>query len=115
MGITMKQLVERHEDWACRYYRHADGTPTRHANNVADAMRSLLQVCSSGPASDFGLKDIVRLQQELVREGRCCRSTINARIRLVKACFAWAANQGLVDELTPTLTNSLQYLIPTFD
>lgn len=101
MQLSIKELTDRYILWADAYYRHPDGTPTRHVWNIRDACRELLAVFPDAPASSFGLAEINQVQQAMVNSRRLCRTSINKRIKNIRHLFSWAANQGLVDDLTP--------------
>lgn len=110
MEPTIRQLANEFEVWSQEYYRRSDGTPTRQHFNVRDAMRELTGLSGDTPAAAFGLRQLHELQRAMVESGRLSRPTINARIRLVRQLFTWAANRGLVDELQPHRLSALQPL-----
>lgn len=76
----------------CRvYYRKPSGRPTREANNVADAMRPLLEIAANLPAIELSPKLLRELQQHQITTSTVARTTINARINRVRRMARWAA------------------------
>src|SRR6516165_1024204 len=51
--LTIEELIAAFWEHAMRYYRHADGRPTREIDNLRDALRPLRQLYSSTTARDF--------------------------------------------------------------
>eukprot|EP00752_Nemacystus_decipiens_P016733 g14971.t1 len=96
--------------WAQTYYRRADGTQTPQVSNVRNAIRELNDCCGHAAVSSFGLREINQVQHAMVESGRLCRSEVNRRISIIKQMFAWAANQGLTDDLHPHRLSAIQPL-----
>src|SRR5262249_60109588 len=48
------------------------------------------------PARDFDSASLEAIQEELVRGGGLCRTTINARVNRIRRVFRWAVRKRLV-------------------
>jgi integrase len=82
--------------YADQHYRSPDGTPTGELENLQNALRPLKALYGRTPARDFDSACLEALQEELVRGGRLCRSTINARVNRVRRVFRWGVRKRLV-------------------
>lgn len=100
MSLNVSELSQQYQAWAAVYYRKA-GKPTRTANNIRDALRCLLEMWGSLPASDFRPNHLRAIQHAMDTSGQLCRRTINDRCNWIKAMFTWATDMELVDETLP--------------
>jgi integrase len=79
-----------------QHYRRPDGTPTGELDNLRDALRPLKALYGHALARDFDSTSLETIQEELVRGGGLCRTTINARVNRIRRVFRWAVRKRLV-------------------
>ncbi|WP_422928368.1 tyrosine-type recombinase/integrase [Singulisphaera sp. PoT] len=72
-----------------------DGKPTRHVDNIKDAIRPLRKLYSHTPAEDFDAAALKSVRKAMIDAG-LSRNTANARIKKIKTLFSWAAEERLV-------------------
>lgn len=72
-----------------RYQKH--GKPTGTHRHIWITLKPFLLKYGEMETAKFGLDELEEYQQELDRAGRLCRNKINARIRIICACFTWGA------------------------
>jgi integrase len=94
--ITINEVVLAFWRYADQHYRSPDGTPTGELENLQNALRPLKALYGRTHARDFDSACLEALQEELVRGGRLCRSTINARVNRVRRVFRWGVRKRLV-------------------
>lgn len=90
--MTRTELIDRYLAHARLYYRRADGTPTRHADNLELGLRPLR---SDEPAESFSFDDLRDYRDGLIARG-LVRRTINQWVGWVKALYRWAAREKLL-------------------
>src|SRR5262245_55344440 len=79
-----------------QHYRNPDGTPTGELDNLRDALRLLKALYGPTAVRDFDSACLEAIQGELVRGGRLCRTTINARVNRIRRVFRWGVRKRLV-------------------
>lgn len=94
-SYTINELLIQYVRHAEGYYRHPDGTPTRAADNVKDAVRPLRLLFGHTPAKEFGPLDLKTIQRVMVENG-LSRKVVNQRIGRVRQFFKWAASEELI-------------------
>ena len=95
----------RHAD---SYYRDDNGTPTREADNFRYALRPLVDLFRSIPASEFCPVKLEDVRNEMVRRGNV-RTSINKRVHRIRQMFKWGASKRMV---TSAVYNDLRMLAP---
>jgi integrase len=105
------ELVRCYQDWATGYYLK-DGKPTATIKNIRDATRELLATFPEMTVDQFGAPHLRQVQAAMISSGRLSRRTINDRINWIRACFTWAAEMGLADELLPHRLKLVRHLRP---
>lgn len=95
-ALAVTELCVRFMVWAEGYYRHPDGRPTGEDNLLRLACRVLRRLYGQADAAAFKASDLRALQAHLVRSGRLCRTSINARVSRVRQVFKWAVSHDLV-------------------
>ncbi|MFI4855122.1 MAG: tyrosine-type recombinase/integrase [Phycisphaerales bacterium JB065] len=106
--LTREDLIGRYNAHARAYYRRADGSPTRHAQNIELATRPLRSQLS---AESFGLEDLRAYREQLIKRG-LKRRTINQWVGWVRGMFRWGAREQLLPASTAaelTLLDPLRY------
>ncbi len=88
-GATLDNVAGAFGQWASTYYRRADGTPTREADNCEIALRALRSPYGHKPIDDICYHDILAARESLVEAG-LQRTTVNQRVSVWKRFFAWA-------------------------
>ncbi len=99
---TVRGLALEFRKYVATQYRRGDGTLTSQVGNVKDATEPLISnkdFCDV-PVLKFGpvLLDRVR-QTWITRENGkkpLCRSTINARVKIIRRMFQWAGEKEIV-------------------
>lgn len=109
--ITLGELSLRFDEWARRYYRHPDGTPTGTDRNVRDAMKYVNQLYANVRVRDFGPQKLKRVRESTIEAGRC-RTQINRMMWLIRRVIRW----GVTEELVPErIYNELQLVEPLIE
>jgi integrase len=93
--LTVNELILAFQDHALAHYRGPDGRPTRHLDNLRDALRPVRALYGPTLARDFGPLALRAAREEMVRAG-ICRRTINDRVHRIRRCFRWAASVELI-------------------
>jgi integrase len=94
--VTVNELILAFWRYAEQHYRRPDGTPTGELDNMRDALRPLKALYGHTPARDFDSACLEAIQEEMIRSGRLCRTTINARVNRVRRVFRWGVRKRLV-------------------
>jgi integrase len=94
--LTVNEMIVAFWKYAEEHYRHPDGRPTGELSNLRDALRPLRRHYGLTFARQFDSVALETLQQELVREGKLARTTINARVNRIRRAFRWAVRKKLV-------------------
>lgn len=88
--VTVQELTDLYRDELER--RHGKGWLDR--DNGSRSNRALCNVTDHFgdlDAASFDCAKLAQLQRALIDKGKLCRNEINARTRIVKACFRWGA------------------------
>jgi integrase len=93
--LTLNELILAFQDHALAHYRGPDGRPTRHLDNLKDALRPVRALYGPTVARDFGPLALRAVREEMVRAG-ICRRTINDRVHRIRRSFRWAASVELI-------------------
>lgn len=72
-----------------RYQKH--GRPTGHHSSIWNTLKPFLIEYGDTATAKFGLDELEEYQRTLDRAGKLCRNQVNARIRIICACFTWGA------------------------
>jgi integrase len=91
--MTVNELILAFWRYAEQHYRRPDGTPTGELDNMRDALRPLKALYGHTPAQDFDSASLETMQEEMIRSGRLCRTTINARVNRVRRLFRWGVRK----------------------
>lgn len=95
-ALTVDELALAYSAHADDYYRHSDGTPTREAENIRIALRTIIRLYGRTRVREFGPKDLKAVRNELIRAGST-RSYINGVVGKIKRMFKW----GVAEEMVP--------------
>jgi len=101
---TVAALAAEYLIWARNYYRDRAGQETGEAGNIADAVRTLVEVIGSTPAEEVTPAVFMTVRDAMIRAD-LARTTINARMRRLRALFKWAGAAGTVP---PAVYHGLQ-------
>jgi integrase len=93
--LTVNELLVRFWTHVEAYYRDADGTPTREAENYKHSLRPLKSLYGHTQARDFTPMSLKAVRQTMIDYG-LCRRVINQRIGRIRRCFKWAVAELLV-------------------
>lgn len=88
----VSKLCDDFLNYAEGVYRHRDGTSTGTVENVRRSMRHLFESAAGLDASQFGPRALVGVRDVLI-EGGLARTTVNARVQIIRHAFKWAAEQ----------------------
>jgi integrase len=94
-GLTVSELLLRYWRFAEGHYRR-DGRPTRHLENIRDAVRPVRALYGHSEAASFGAASLKAVRRAMIDSG-LARRTIANRIGKVRQVFRWAAENELVD------------------
>jgi integrase len=91
--LTIIEMLARYMPYVKQHYRH-DG-PTGEIDNIKYAIRPLKSLYGRTPVKDFGPLALKALQGHLIAQRTLARSTINARINIIRRVFRWAVSEQL--------------------
>jgi integrase len=94
-AINIAEVVAAFRRHAKTYYRSADGTQSREADNIDHALRPLLKLYGRTRATEFGPLRLKAVIQSMIDAGRV-RSNINRHLSRIKSVFKWAASNELI-------------------
>jgi integrase len=92
-NLTVDVLAIRYVEHADTYYRRADGTPTKGADAVRDAVKPIVGAIGRKLVRDVTPIDLVAVRSQMIAQ-QLARTTINGRVDKIKACFKWAVSVG---------------------
>ncbi len=93
--LTVQQAFDRYVKHADTHYRHNDGSPTREADNVRDAMRPMLELFGGKRARDMDVRALERARDRMIK-AKLARTTINDRVNRIRRVFRWFASRQIV-------------------
>lgn len=94
-SYPVSKLCDDFLSYAERVYRHSDGTSTGTVENVRRSMLHLFEFAAGLDAAEFGPRTLVGLREALIERG-LARTTVNARVQIIRHAFKWAAEQEQV-------------------
>jgi integrase len=89
-GLTVAEVVERFQLDAKARYDPAG----REAKQFGYSIGPLLDVCGAMPAARFGVQDLERVRDEMIRRS-WSRGVINRRVIRLRTLWRWAEQKGL--------------------
>src|SRR5262249_49450632 len=92
--LTINELNIRFMEHAEKFYRRADGTDTRMAENFGLALRPMRELYGLERAVDFGPLKLKAVRQRFIDAGHA-RSQINAKVNRIRQVFKWAVEEEL--------------------
>jgi len=95
--LLIVEVLARYMNFAQQHYRK-HGRPTNELENIKYALRPLKTLYGRSRVADFGPLGLKALQAHLI-EQRLARSTINARIGIIRRMFRWAVSEQLCPPL----------------
>jgi len=101
--ITVEELVLRFLEWAEGYYLDRDGKPNENVDHCQRAVAPLIRHYGKNAVSEFGPLSLKFIRDGLIAED-LVRSTINARINVIRQAFRWGVENELV---TPDVSHAL--------
>ena len=93
--ITVEELALRFLEWAEGYYLDKDGKPTENVDHCQRAVAPLIRHYGKNTVSEFGPLSLKFIRDGLIAE-KLVRSTINARINVIRQAFRWGVENELV-------------------
>lgn len=94
-AFSINQLMLAYLEYAERFYRDAQGQPTREVQTMVLALRPLKALFGFTPAGEFGPLALKSVRHQMI-EADLCRKTINQRMGYIKRMFAWGASEELI-------------------
>lgn len=94
VDLILAEMVAKYLAFAKTYYRK-NGRLTSEYANICNALRPIHE--SADLAADFGPRRLKALRQAWIDAG-IVRKQINRRVDRVRAAFAWAVSEELLDE-----------------
>ena len=95
--LTVAEVRRRYLEHAGQYYRRPDGTSTGEAENARRALAAL-DALAELPAADFGPRALKAIRLTMIERG-LARSTINARVNIIRRAWKWAVSEELLPEI----------------
>jgi integrase len=92
-GLTVSQLVDRHQKYAEGYYGGADAGQCEHFATVG---RFVVGLYGDVRAEEFGPLALRALRDKMVESGRWCRAGVNRNVQSVRRIFRWASSNELL-------------------
>jgi len=96
---TVSDLVAAYIAHAQIYYRRQDGTLTGEAKRIIWGIRLVSEHYGSLPADAVTQTEIKAIRQKMI-DDNLARTTINAKINIVKRMYYWAADEQIVPPST---------------
>jgi integrase len=93
--ITISEVIAAYWEFAQRYYRHGDGSPTEEVGCIKKALGPLRRLYGSTHASSFGPVALKAVREEMIKSG-WCRTYINNQAGRIRRMFKWATENELV-------------------
>jgi len=93
--ITVSEVAARFMEHCNRYYRRTDGQSTREAEQVALALRFIINLYGRTPAAEFGPLRLEAVRGTMIDAGHA-RQYINREIHRIRRMFRWAASKELI-------------------
>lgn len=94
-NLTVNELLLGFWEYADRYYRRADGTPTNELPQFKQTFRLLRELYGHTPAREFGPLALKAVRQKMIEKG-WNRKLVNQRVGRVRRAFRWATENELV-------------------
>lgn len=105
--LRVCQLLAAYLEFADGYYRK-NGQPTKEADNMELAARSVPSIYSNARVADIGLRELKAVREVMIGNGLARRS-INARINRIRRIFKWGVEEGMIE---PSILQALQAVAP---
>lgn len=93
--LTVAQVIMAFWIHAQKYYRRADGTPTKEVDTFKQALRPLRALYADTAAIEFGPMKLKAVREAMIAKG-WQRSHINDQVGRLRHVFKWAAEQELI-------------------
>jgi integrase len=90
------EVCNRFKQHAQRYYRLADGTPSRELEHYHYSVKPLVVSYGHTLAREFGPLKLKAVRQTMIDGGKLSRKVINQRVEHIKRVFRWAVSEELV-------------------
>jgi integrase len=95
--LTIAVLLDLYDDWARKEYVRGDGTLSPGFKHVRDAIETMLaSKYVNLPTAEFDIEHLEGIRDGLLKGGRLSRTSINFRIKYIRAIFRWAENKRMV-------------------
>jgi integrase len=94
-ALTVAELTSKYLVHARSYYVKA-GRPTTEYGNIFRALTPLLEQFGYELVTAFSPLKLMKLQDDLVSEGKIIRDQVNRRIDRIRRCFKWGVSRLLV-------------------
>jgi hypothetical protein len=92
--LSVSELILAFMKFAEGHYTR-DGKPTRHLDNLRDALRPLRKLYGHFPASEFNPAALKAVRKAMIDSG-LCRNTVNGRVGKLRSLFRWGVEEGLI-------------------
>ena len=93
--IYVLDLIDQYYTWACTYYRKPNGELSSQVQRIRNAVIKLKEIFGYSLVSDFTPRHLKIVRQGYIDKG-LSRTTINGYISVIKHCFKWGVEEGLV-------------------
>jgi len=93
--ISVNEVLLAYRRFAGKHYVNPDGTETPEVARINRALRPVIELYGTIPATHFGPKALVPVQNRIADSG-VKRGTVNHRMNTIRRAFKWAAKEELV-------------------
>lgn len=93
---TVAQLVAAYLLHCERYYVDEQGRKSKGIVSITHAMAPFLHLLRDYHTDALGIVDLCSVRHYLVDGGKCCRATINGKLRRIRQCVRWGVEQRMV-------------------
>jgi len=107
-GVTIAQLVKLYAKHVAKNYRKRD-RPTSRLRQVINATTPLLRLFPVLPVALFGAKESRAVRDELLRNGKRGKGTIQTYGSALRAMFSWGEQEGLVPETVAVVVRGTRW------
>jgi integrase len=102
--LTVAGLLVAYWEYADKYYRKPDGSPSPELTCLRAALRPFRRLYEDLPAAEFSPLKLKAVRERMIDAG-LTRATVNRNVGRVKRVFAWAVENELVP---PGVSHGLQ-------
>jgi integrase len=93
--ITVMEVIAAYRKHCQTYYRSHDGTTSKAAVNIDEALKPVVKLYGRTPAAEFGPLRLKAVRETMIEAGRV-RTNVNRHVVRIRSAFKWAAENELI-------------------